>query len=188
MHRNVEVPVKRSKQHNAKVLLSEQDPFETRRLTAAFVEMVNALPCRPSPRHWWDNVASPGRLAFKGRDAMLAGRIAMDAAIATGDRTTMEATAQRVAVFFDTLKSSALRTYTAISSGELTLDGARIRASKETSEAMHAILTSTVHEDDASTLTVREIDEAIHALSDLRCRMLSAQPQPINRRPALALS
>lgn len=189
MPRNMGVAVSQSKQKNRRWLLSEQQLFEDRRLTGAYLEMCSALPSRPEPRHLFDNVASPGRAAYKGRDAVAAAKIAMRAGITTGDRATIEATAQNIDRFFNALRDAALADYYAIVTGQITLDEARVRASKEGGEALHSILASTIAHDDASELTLKEVNEAITAFIDLRERMVVARDaQALNRRPALALS
>lgn len=179
-----------TKQKKRAHLLYEQDRFEDRRLAAAFVEMVGALPARPQPRHCWDNVASPGRANHKGRGAVLCGRIAMNAAIKTGARSVIEATAQRIARYFDAMKDAVLAPYYALTHGAITLDDARAKASKETTEALDAIMQSVIRHDDRSPRTLQEIDEAIQALCDLRATMAGrgAVPGPINGRVAAALS
>jgi hypothetical protein len=181
--------VSQPKQKNPWRLLTQQLRFAQRRLASSFVEMVGALPRRPEPAHVWHNVASPGRVAVKGFDAVVAGWIAMNAAVATGSIAIIDETAHRVERFFDDMKAVALSPYYAHSRGEISMTDARVRASKETTEAIHAILTSGLAANDACPLTIREIDEAIGALSELRASMVVvANHEPLNRRAQMVLS
>ncbi len=185
MYENIGVSVSRSKHKGSGAVLPQHDPFEDRRLNSAYVEQVGALRSYPEPRHLWANVASGGRLPHKGKMAVACGKIAVRAAIATGNMATIEETAHRVERYFDACKAAAIADYTAIADGVIGLDDAMVRASKETTEALHAILAASVNEA-TSDLTVREIDEAILALGACRSQMVAKEAAQ-NRR-ALALS
>lgn len=111
----------------------------------------------------------------------------MRAAIVTGHWPTIEQTARGVVHFFDEMKYVALRDYTAISDKEITLEDAIVSASKETGEALHAILASMLPSTIQSFDTVREIDEAIAELMTLRAKMTPAAPAKQLSRGALAL-
>jgi flagellin-like hook-associated protein FlgL len=186
MHSTMGVAVRKSKQTSGLSLLPEQIRSDERRLTATFVGMAGALRSRPEPRAKWDNVAAH-RAHYKGRDAVLAGQEVMRDAIATGNIDTIDRTAERVGLHFDRMKTVALRAYYAITSGRITLAAARVKASKETSEALHSIVQSTVSGNDGCELTIKEIDEAIEALSNLRSGMVAAQA-PTPQRPTLVVS
>lgn len=147
--------------------------------------MAKALPSRPEPREPWDNIAR-GRAAYKGRDAVQLGQDVMRVALASGDKTMIEESAQHIAHYFEELKHAALDDYLEFISGTMTLDEARVMASKEGTEAVHAIVASFTGAD--YQLTAREVDEAIEALVELRARLPIAPTKMLNRRPALAIS
>lgn len=175
----------RSKQTPVRDLFAKQNPFEVRRLAAAFIEMVGALKSRPEPRSWWDNVASPDRADPKGLDAVLAGRIAINAAITTRDTTMIEETAARVGRYFETMRAVALAPYTALANKEISPRDAKIRASKETTEALHAIYTAPDAGVDART--IQEIDEAIEAMSNVRAALITHSAPAVERRTHMGL-
>lgn len=167
--------------------MPQQDRFEERRLNGAYVAMVGALPCRPEPRHLWDNVASGGRVKHPAAMAVIAGKVAIRAAIARGDMKLVDETVQRSDAYFDECKQAARAEYMAIIGGEIPLAAAIARASKETTEALYAIQVSTLGQQTVPEFTDKEIDEAIAALSDLRASRV-AKSSPINRRATMALS
>src|SRR6185503_10536447 len=159
------VAVKSTKQKNVAGLLAEQSPFDERALNDAFVQMAGALPCRPAPRHVFDNVAV-GRLPFKGRDALLAADAVLRDAVATGDVAIVEQSAARITAFFRQLEAAALTRYYAIVNGAVSFKDATLAASKETGEALHLMMCSALSGADAPhDEAIREIDEAIEALS-----------------------
>lgn len=185
MSRILEDVVSRSKQTELRDLLAKQSPFDVRRLAAAFVEMVGALKSRPQPRHWFDNVASPDRAAPKGIDSVIAARIAINAAIAEESPGALEETAARVKRYFRIQEEISLAPYHALANGNVSMSDARRRASKETHEALHAIW---ANGDAADEMTLRELDEAIEWLSNLRASYVSQSAQPLNRRAHMVIS
>lgn len=155
-----------TKQKRIGYLLSLQQQAAERRLTDAFVEMVGALPRRPEPRHWWDNVASPAHGApFKGREAVIAGRLAVAAAIKTGDAAIIEETARRVAHFADEMKAQMLVEYLSRSGG-CTVD-VQVNATREAGEAVQAIAVTGFRPRCRATLNeaVRQVREATDSLA-----------------------
>lgn len=162
------------KQTKVSGLRSEQIRFDDRRLAASFVEMAGALPCRPTPRHVWDNAASPGRTSYRGLVLILAARAALRDAIKTGIRATIEETARRVDHHFEEAKACALFDYHRVSSGAVTLTEAVELASRETAD-MSAMLTRFAlhHDDNARDEAVREIDAEVLRLMTLRERLVT---------------
>lgn len=185
-HSNMGVAVNRLKQNHSRELHSVQER-EDRDLRDRFVAIPGALPSRPEPRQSWDNVASPGRANHKAREAVQMSKNAARVAVATGVRKIMEYTQTKIRDYFTGCADYACVDLEAALTGSGSLIDARVRASKETTEALHEIaILDPRHVDDVG-LTVREIDEAIESLAALRSTMVASRA-PLNRRPALALS
>ena len=198
------VVVKAAKQTNRVHSLTEQirkanDREETGRLTTAFLRLTAALPrgVTPSPAHWWYNVArGSNALPFKGRDAVRAGQSVMDAAISTGDQHIMEETAHLVVEFFDAMERAALRRYHEIAAGAITIEQAMLAASRETTQAAHAVSVYAINRDAESlNAAIREAIDALETLMELRAAMLgrtdadcraSHAGKPLRRMAALS--
>lgn len=129
----------RSKQLCAGQLLSAQQRFQQRRIVGAFLEMVGALPGgRPEPRSWWNNAArTDNPVPPKGYDAVLAGQITLQAAIASGDAHVIEETARRVEHYFDELKAAALAPYLERTGGSVEMP--IMATSRETADVLAAL-------------------------------------------------
>jgi hypothetical protein len=157
------------KQIQPRGLLAEQLRFEDRRLAASFVEMAGALPCRPEPRHLFDNAASPGRTSYRGLVVVLAARAAMRDAIKSGERATIEETAKRIEHHFDDAKACALLEYFRVVSGAVSLDDAIETASRETADLSVSLTHLALrHDAEARDEAIREIDADMLRLFNLR--------------------
>ncbi len=89
---------------------SDEARFERRRLDSAFLAIVRALPCRPSPRNAWDNRARRDqRVPHPCADAIALCRQAIEAANATRDVNIIRATRLEIEEYFDLCKAAATR-------------------------------------------------------------------------------
>lgn len=181
--------VETRKQTNGGGLLSEQDRFDDRRLAASFVEMAGALPCRPEPRHLFDNAASPGRVAYRGRVLVMASHSVLNQAIALNDHSVLDETAQRVERHWDHAQGVAMAPYYQIVSGETTLAEAADRAVERMTHGTAALTRWAL---DASRQTdaqlIEHIESEVTALLNLREQLIAKASAPLNRRAMMSLA
>lgn len=110
------------------------------RLTGAFLRVASYLPRDPEPRMAWVNrrrASNP--LACPSLNIVQLAQRAMLDAILTGDRTIREETALAIDALGEELKAAMLAPYQAWANGEPSAIDAGMIASKETSEALHAL-------------------------------------------------
>lgn len=163
-------------------LRSAQDRFLLRRVRGAFLAVVGALSCRPEPRSAWDNAARDENPADpKGWDAVVAGQIAMKAALATGDVHVIEETANRVRHYGEELTAAMLAPYLERMGGSV--ECALVDASRETHEALHFLTLAGLRPRCRATLD-RAAREAREAIARLRTWTDTAERDLVSAVPA----
>lgn len=152
-------------------------------LRTAFLAMKARLKRVPAEASsWWYNAGREDNpVHAKGRDAVVAGQLAMQAALETQDPTVIEETAEAIANYFDEMKAAALVDYLARSGGSLPTALAEV--SREVSEAQYAVTLLALHPTCRATAerTAREVrearDECVRALPQIE-RIYVASPSP----------
>lgn len=154
-----------TKQNRIGYLLTDHQALVDRRLRSAFLELVKHLKRVPTEASsWWYNVGRDDNpVHAKGRDAVVASQLAMQAAVDTHDPVKIEETAEAIGNYFDEMKAAALLPYLERAGGSLPT--ALADASRETSEAMHAITMLGLRPTCVSTAetVAREVREGIDA-------------------------
>lgn len=134
------------------------------RLTSAFLALVAALKAVPAgAASWWYNAArADAPVHPKGRDAVVAAQLAMQAALETHDPAVIEETAEAIANYFDEMKAAALIAYFERAGGSV--EGLLVDTSRETSEAMHELTRVALQPRCPSAVerAVRELREALN--------------------------
>jgi hypothetical protein len=145
---------------------------ELRELAAQFLRMVSHLPCRPEPRHAWDNRARRDqRVPHPCADAIALARTAHAAAIETGNVEIIRATRLEIEEYFDLSKKAALAlpARTAAVAHRLPLgapssSSAYLALIKEQSEATMAVATAQIEPNETTIAHARrEVRDVIHA-------------------------
>ena len=152
-------------------------------LRSAFLAMKCRLKRVPAEASsWWYNAGREDNpVHAKGRDAVVAGQLAMQAALDTHDPHVIEETAEAIANYFDEMKAAALVSYMERSGGSLPM--ALTSMSREVSEAQHAMTELALKPTCRATAenTAREVREAIdecqRALPQIE-RIYFAAPTP----------
>lgn len=154
-----------------------------RRLTTAFLRIPRHLPCRPEPRHVFDNVARKDNpLPPKGADLLALYRGVMEAAIATKDLGIIERTQFEIIAYHDELLAQALADSPLMTN--VAFEDIACHAMKETAEALAAIGQAGTRRGPAAIEeAVRESGEAIESLQTFR-----EQVARIPRRGHLSLA
>lgn len=139
-----------------------------RRLTSAFLAIPRHLPCRPEPRHVFDNVARASNpLPPRGADLLALYQGVMAAAIATRDLGVIEQTQGEIIAYHEELLAQALADSPLLAS-VCFRDTAR-QAVEETAEALSAIgVAGITAAPGDSEKAVREAGEAIASLELFR--------------------
>jgi hypothetical protein len=168
-------------------VLSAHRRFAEARLAAAFQRIVKHLPKLPvEDRFVWTNRRRKSNpLITPGTDAILAGQLAMRAAIETGDSGAIEGTALELEAFADEMKAQMLTEYHARTSGAHTLVSSGLAAHKEVGEATLALAEAMVSRSPGAIQhAIQEVTEANVTLSQF-CAVARLESDSSARRHTL---
>lgn len=148
----------RTKQNNPRFLSRTDDVFQVRRLNAIYLGIVAAFRCRPEPRGRFDRIAAQ-RQNHPGDEAVETCRTVLMAAVASGNRETVNATRVGIVAYFGACCAAAI--------AEVPMDGAPSLAEAmktffaESTEAVEAVGVAAVEQSEsANERALRELREA----------------------------